>query len=55
MGYHISTRILEHIRDTRMENQWSAVTTHSKEIKHSIDFKRIEVTANVWTHHQGSH
>jgi hypothetical protein len=51
MGCHISTRILEHIRDTRMENQQSVSAEHSAETKHNTDFNRTEVTANIWTHH----
>jgi hypothetical protein len=30
MGHHTSTRILEHIRHTRLENMWSVVTEHSR-------------------------
>jgi hypothetical protein len=50
MGHHISTRILEHVRDTRLENQLTAVTEHSATIKHIIDLDITEVRANIWTY-----
>jgi hypothetical protein len=46
-GHHISTRITEHIRDTRLENQQSAVAEHSTATRHSIDFDKTEVIANI--------
>jgi hypothetical protein len=43
MGHHMSTRISEHIRDTRLENHWSAVARNSTATKHSIDFNRTVI------------
>jgi hypothetical protein len=38
---HISsTRIMEHIRDTRLENQRPAVAKHSTATDHGIDFDK---------------
>jgi hypothetical protein len=48
-GCHISTRTSEHIRDTRLENQRSAVAEHSAATKHSIDFNKTEVISNIYT------
>jgi hypothetical protein len=45
-SHHI-TRISEQIRDTRLENQQPAVPKHSTVTKHSTDFDKTEVTANI--------
>jgi hypothetical protein len=50
-GHSILTRISEYIRNTRLENQQSAVAKHSTETKHSTDFDRREVVANIRTYH----
>jgi hypothetical protein len=50
-GCHISTRISEYIRDTRLENQWSAVAELSTATEHGIDFDKTEVIANFHSHH----
>jgi hypothetical protein len=51
IGRHISTSISEHVRDSRLEDQWSAVAEHSAVTKHSIDFDRMEIIANICTYH----
>jgi hypothetical protein len=50
-GHSIPTRLSERIRNTRLENQQSAVAKHSTEKKHSTDFDRREIVANIQTYH----
>jgi hypothetical protein len=45
-----SIKISEHIRDTRMENQRSAVAEYPAEMKHSIGFEMAEVIDNIHTY-----
>jgi hypothetical protein len=45
--HHISTRSSEHIRDTRLRHQQSAVAEHSIETKHGIEYNKAKVTANI--------
>jgi hypothetical protein len=46
-GCHISTRISEHIWDTRLEKQQAVGANHSTTTKQSIDFDKTKVTANI--------
>jgi hypothetical protein len=46
-GHCIFTRITEHVRHTRLENQKSAVAEHSTATRHGIDFDKTEVIANI--------
>lgn len=47
IGCHISIRIMEHVRDTRLESQRSVVAGLLTATRHSIDFDKTEVAANV--------
>jgi hypothetical protein len=49
MKRHIFTEIFECITDTRLENQLSAVSEPSIEIKHGIKSDRTEVLASIRT------
>jgi hypothetical protein len=53
MGHHISTRISEQIRHTKLENRHSAVAEHSAATKHIVNFDKTEVISNV--HPDGTH
>lgn len=50
IGCHISTRISEHIRDTRLENQKSSVAEYSAAVKHSISFDKTEIIASIYSY-----
>jgi hypothetical protein len=50
ISLHISTTILEHIKDIRLESVQSVVAKHFAATKHSISFERTEVTANIQTY-----
>jgi len=50
-GCQISTRVLEHPRNTRLGNLWSTVAEHTTETKCGIEFDRMETLANIHTYH----
>jgi F0F1-type ATP synthase membrane subunit b/b' len=49
MGHHISTRVSKHITAARMENQQSAVATHSTATKHSTTLNKTQAIVNNQT------